>query len=133
MVSMYVTQFLKTIIYYQQTIENQRHMNIYYPYNILFSRFLKVTVRNLTLFAATVYQLACGTFTSLDSTYKHSKLKVNEKSQRRKKISKYPIFRTNFRFPWRFEKSGFSYNFGMIIRLLDIRIGNFSFCFLSAM
>ena len=39
-------------------------------------------------------------------------------------FSKYPIFRTNFRFPLRFEKFGFNCNFGMIIRLLDVRIGS---------
>ena len=39
-------------------------------------------------------------------------------------FSKYPIFRTNFRFPCRFEKSGFNRNFGMIIRLLGVRIVN---------
>ena len=39
-------------------------------------------------------------------------------------FSKYLIFRTNFRFPWRFEKSGFNRNFGMIIRSLDVRIVN---------
>ena len=37
-------------------------------------------------------------------------------------FSKYPIFRTNFCFPWRFEKSGFNCNFGMIIRSLGVRI-----------
>ena len=36
-------------------------------------------------------------------------------------FSKYPIFRTNFRFPWRLEKSGFNCNFEMIIRSLDLR------------
>ena len=39
-------------------------------------------------------------------------------------FSKYPIFRTNFRLPWRFEKSGFNGNFGMVIRSLDVRIVN---------
>ena len=39
-------------------------------------------------------------------------------------FSKYPIFRTNFRFSLRFEKFGFNCNFGMIIRLLDVRIGS---------
>ena len=40
-------------------------------------------------------------------------------------FSKYPIFRTvNFRFPWRFEKSGFNCNFGVIVRSLDVRIVN---------
>ena len=39
-------------------------------------------------------------------------------------FSKYPIFQTSFRFPWRFEKSGFNCNFGMIIRLLNVRIMN---------
>ena len=39
-------------------------------------------------------------------------------------FSKYPIFRTNFRFRCRFEKSGFNRNFGMIIRLLGVRIVN---------
>ena len=37
-------------------------------------------------------------------------------------FSKYPIFRTKFRFPWRFKKSRFNCNFGMIIRSLDVRI-----------
>ena len=32
-------------------------------------------------------------------------------------FSKYRVFRTNFRFPEKFEKSGFNCNFGMIIRL----------------
>ena len=36
-------------------------------------------------------------------------------------FSKYPIF---FRFPLRFEKFRFNCNFGMIIRLLDVRIGS---------
>ena len=39
-------------------------------------------------------------------------------------FSKYPIFRTNFRFTLRFEKFGFICNFGMIIRSLDVRIGS---------
>ena len=39
-------------------------------------------------------------------------------------FSKYPIFRTNFRFPCRFGKSGFNRNFGMIIRSLGVRIVN---------
>ena len=39
-------------------------------------------------------------------------------------FSKYPIFRTNFRFPLRFEKFGFNCNFGMIIRLFDVRIAS---------
>ena len=39
-------------------------------------------------------------------------------------FSKYPIFRTNFRFPLRFEKFEFNCNFGMIIRPLDVRIGS---------
>ena len=39
-------------------------------------------------------------------------------------FSKYPIFGTNFRFPLRFEKFGFNYNFGMIIRSLDVRNGS---------
>ena len=39
-------------------------------------------------------------------------------------FSKYPIFRTNFRFPWRFKKFGFNCNFGVIICSLDIRIVN---------
>ena len=60
MVSMDVRQFLKIIIYYQKTTDNQKHIYIYYPCNFLFSRFFKVTVENLTLFAATVYHLACG-------------------------------------------------------------------------
>ena len=38
-------------------------------------------------------------------------------------FSKYRVFRTNFRFPWKFEKSRFNCNFG-IIRLLDVRIVN---------
>ena len=38
-------------------------------------------------------------------------------------FSKYPIFRTNFRFPLRFEKFGYNCNSGMIIRSLDVRIG----------
>ena len=37
---------------------------------------------------------------------------------------KYPIFRTNFRLPWRFEKSGFNCNFGLVIRSLDVGIVN---------
>ena len=39
-------------------------------------------------------------------------------------FSKYSIFRTNFRLPLRFEKFGFTCNFGMIIRSLDVRIGS---------
>ena len=39
-------------------------------------------------------------------------------------FSKYPIFRTDFRFPWRFEKSGLRRNFGMIIVSLNSRIVN---------
>ena len=39
-------------------------------------------------------------------------------------FSKYSIFRTNFRFPWRFEKTGFNRNFKMLIRSLDLRIEN---------
>ena len=39
-------------------------------------------------------------------------------------LSKYPIFRTNFRFYPRFEKFGLNCNFGMIIRSLDVRIGS---------
>ena len=40
-------------------------------------------------------------------------------------FSKYPIFRTNFRFPLRFEKFEVNCDFGMIIRSLDVRIGSF--------
>ena len=36
-------------------------------------------------------------------------------------FSKYPIFRSNFRFLRKFQKSGFDYNFEMKIRSLDIR------------
>ena len=36
----------------------------------------------------------------------------------------YPIFRTNFRFPWRFENSGSHCNFGMIRVSLDVRTVN---------
>ena len=39
-------------------------------------------------------------------------------------FSKYRFFRTSFLFPWRFEKLRFNCNFGMIIRLLDVRIVN---------
>ena len=39
MASMDVRQFLRAIIYYQKTIDSQKHINIYYPYNFLFSRF----------------------------------------------------------------------------------------------
>ena len=39
-------------------------------------------------------------------------------------LSKYPIFRTNFRFHLRFEKFGLNCNFGIIIRSLDVRIGS---------
>ena len=30
-------------------------------------------------------------------------------------FSKYRVFRTNFRFPWKFENSGFNCNFGMTL------------------
>ena len=42
-------------------------------------------------------------------------------------FSNYPIFKSNFRFPWRFQKSEFRCVFGMIIDLFDVKIGNVVF------
>ena len=39
-------------------------------------------------------------------------------------FSDYLIFKSNFRFPWRFQNSEFRCVFGMIIVSLDVRIGN---------
>ena len=48
-------------------------------------------------------------------------------------FSNYPIFKSNFRFPWRFQKSEFRCVFGMILVSLDVRIVNvFFYCDMSA-